>query len=121
LTQAVEHRDLDGSTSVIAVRGALILGPTGKQIEALVTQLLSAGRHNLVFDLSGVTHIDSTGLGCFIDAHSRLERVGGQMRLAGAGGLVRDTFHVTRLDTVFRFYPTLEAACEGLTRPPPAD
>jgi anti-sigma B factor antagonist len=121
LTQAVEHRDLDGSTSVITLRGALILGPAGKQLEALVPELLSTGRRNLVFDLSGVTHIDSTGIGCFIDAHSRLGKVGGEMRLAGAGGLVRDTFHVTRLDTVFRFYPTVEAACESLTRPPPAD
>jgi anti-sigma B factor antagonist len=120
MTQAVEHRDLDGSTSVIAVRGALIFGPAGKQLEALVPQLIASGRRNLVFDLSGLTHIDSTGIGCFIDAHSRLEKVGGEMRLAGAGGMVRDSFHVTRLDTVFHFYPTVEAACEGLTRPPPA-
>jgi len=121
LTQAVEHRDLDSSTSVITLRGALILGPAGKQLEALVPQLLSSGRRNLVFDLSGVTHIDSTGIGCFIDAHSRLEKIGGQMRLAGASGMVRDTFHVTRLDTVFRFFPSVESACEGLTRPPAAD
>jgi len=40
--------------------------------------------------------------------------MGGQMRLAGATGAVRDSFRVTRLDTVFSFYPDVEAACEGL-------
>ena len=113
--QAVEHRDLDGSTSVITLRGALILGLAPKQLEALVPQLVASGHRNLVFDLSGVTHIDSTGIGCFIDTHSRLEKIGGHMLLAGAGGMVRDSFRVTRLDTVFRFYPTVEAACEGLS------
>jgi hypothetical protein len=37
------------------------------------------------------------------------------MRLAGATGAVRDSFRVTRLDTIFRFFPTVEAACEGLS------
>jgi anti-sigma B factor antagonist len=108
---AIEHQ---GTTSIITLRGKLMLGEEGTQLEALVPQLLRDGRKNLVFDLTGVTHIDSTGIGRFIDIYSRLGKIGGQMRLAGATGAVRDSFRVTRLDTVFRFYPTVEAACEGL-------
>ena len=67
----------------------------------------------LVFDLSGMTRIDSTGIGRFIDTYGRLRQSGGQMRLAGAAGTVRDAFRLTRLDTVFSFYPTVKAACEG--------
>jgi len=111
---AIEQIDRNGSTSVIMLRGKLMLGEEAAQLEGLVPQLLKDGRKNLVFDLSGVTHIDSTGIGRFIDAYSRLLPVGGQMRLAGASGAVRDSFRVTRLDTVFKFYPTVEAACEGL-------
>lgn len=111
---AIEQKDMNGATSVITLRGKLMLGEEAAQMEGLVPQLLKDGRKNLVFDLSGVTHIDSTGIGRFIDAYSRLAPVGGQMRLAGASGAVRDSFRVTRLDTVFKFYPTVEAACEGL-------
>jgi len=111
---AIEQKDMNGATSVITLRGKLMLGEEAAQMEGLVPQLLKDGRKNLVFDLSGVTHIDSTGIGRFIDAYSRLMPVGGQMRLAGASGAVRDSFRVTRLDTVFKFYPTVEAACEGL-------
>jgi anti-sigma B factor antagonist len=111
---AVEQQDVDGSTSVITLRGKLMLGEEAAQLETLVPELLRNGRKNLVFDLSGVTHIDSTGIGRFIDAYGRLMQAGGDMRLAGATGAVRDSFRVTRLDTVFKFYPTVEAACEGL-------
>ena len=110
----VEHQDVQELTSVITLRGKLMLGEECAQLETLVPQLLKNGRKNLVFDLSGVTHIDSTGIGRFIDAFSRLTRIGGQMRLAGASGAVRDSFRVTRLDTVFTFYPTVEEACVGL-------
>src|SRR4051812_4398631 len=96
----VEHQDMQAATSVITLRGKLMLGEECAQLENLVPQLLKSGRKNLVFDLSGVTHIDSTGIGRFIDTFSRLTKVGGQMRLAAAGGAVRDSFRVTRLDTV---------------------
>jgi hypothetical protein len=36
------------------------------------------------------------------------------MRMAGAEGTVRDAFRLTRLDTVFSFYKTVEEACAGL-------
>jgi anti-sigma B factor antagonist len=110
----VERQDVQDGTSVITLRGKLMLGEGSAQLENLVPQLLKVGRKNLVFDLTGLTHIDSTGIGRFIDTYSRLGQAGGQMRLAGATGAVRDSFRVTRLDTIFRFFPTVEAACEGL-------
>ena len=111
---AVEHQDMHRSTSIITLRGKLMLGEEAAQLEILVPRLVQSGCKNLIFDLSGVTHIDSTGIGRFIDAYSRLTPIGGELRLAGATGAVRDSFHVTRLDTVFKFYPTVESACEGL-------
>jgi anti-sigma B factor antagonist len=110
----VEHQDLPNGTSVIRLRGKMLLGAPLLPLESLVPELVAGGRKNLVFDLSGVTHIDSTGIGRFIDTYGRLERVGGRMFLAGAKGAVRDCFRITRLDTVFSFYPSVEAACEGL-------
>ncbi|MCX6625846.1 MAG: STAS domain-containing protein, partial [Acidobacteria bacterium] len=60
---------------------------------------------NFVIDLSGVTHIDSTGIGRFIAGFNRVFQAKGRLVMAGATGQVRDSFAVTRLDTVFRFYP----------------
>jgi anti-anti-sigma factor len=110
----VEHQEVQGETSIITLRGQLMLGKEGAQLETLVPELLKGGCKNLVFDLSGVSHIDSTGIGRFIHAYSQVGLAGGQMRMAAAPGYVRSSFRVTRLDTVFAFYPTVEAACEGL-------
>jgi anti-sigma B factor antagonist len=98
---------------VVALRGKLMLGVDSQQLSDVIPQLLSEGRTKLIFDLSGVTHIDSTGIGRFIDAYSRLMKVSGKMRLAGANGPVRESFRVTRLDTVFSFYPTVDEARAG--------
>lgn len=112
---ALEHRDIQPSTALITLQGKLLLGPESKELETLVPQLIATGHKNLVFDLHGVTHIDSTGIGRFIDTYTRLAKVGGKMCLAGASGAIRDSFHVTRLDTVFSFYPSVDAACQGLS------
>ena len=109
-----ENRDLTPQTGVVTLRGRLMLGKECTQLGDFVEGLLNGGRKNLVFDLTGVTQIDSTGLGRFIDAFGHLQKSGGVMRLAGASGPVRDSFRVTRLDTVFSFYPSVDAACEGL-------
>lgn|SRR5690242_16887972 len=111
---ALEHHDLQPSTTLITLKGKLLLGRDSNELANLVPELIASGRLNLVFDMRGLTHIDSTGIGRFIDTYSRLAKVGGKMRLAGATGAVRDSFHVTRLDTVFSFYPTVESAVQGL-------
>ena len=107
----IEHKQMDPGASLITLRGKLLLGPECKQLEALVPELLASGNKTLVFDLSEVTHIDSTGIGRFIDTYGRVKKAGGEMRLAGASGVVRESFRITRLDTVFPLYPTVEAAC----------
>jgi anti-sigma B factor antagonist len=109
----IERVDGEGAVTVVILRGKLMLGEDSNQLEAVIPELLKEGRTKLIFDLSGVTHIDSTGIGRFIDTYSRLAKVSGKMRLAGATGAVRESFRVTRLDTVFSFFPSVEEAQTG--------
>ena len=119
MTLPIEHREVAPATRVISLSGKLLLGTESvAELEKLVPQLVAAGSRNLVFDLSGLTRIDSTGIGRFIDAYGQLKKSGGQMRLAGASGAVRESFRLTRLDSIFSFYPTVEAACEGIAGAP---
>ncbi|MEP7352319.1 MAG: STAS domain-containing protein [Acidobacteriota bacterium] len=100
----------DELSTVVRLEGRLMLGPSCAELEALIEHEIAQGRRRLVFDLSTLTAMDSTGLGRFIDAHQKLEELGGELRIAGAAGSVREMLRVTKLDTVFSLYPTVQAA-----------
>ncbi|SRR5487761_2195941 len=110
----VERVDGERSLSVVFLRGKLMLGEDCRQLDAILPGLFKDGRTRLIFEMSGVTHIDSTGIGRFIDIYGQLGKLGGTMRMVGAKGTVRDSFRVTRLDTVFPFFATVDEAKAGL-------
>lgn len=109
----LHHLETESGVVVINVGGRVMLGEESAQVEKLVADLLTTGRRKFVFELSGVTHMDSTGIGRFIASLNKVMQAGGQLRMAAASAVVREGFRVTRLDTVFQFFPDVEAACEG--------
>jgi anti-anti-sigma factor len=110
-----EQRELPGGIVVIAIAGKLMLGSESQQLETLTDDLLAQGRRKFILDLAGVTRMDSTGIGRFIYCYNRISANGGKLALAGAKGYLREGFAVSRLDTVLRFYPDLEAAARTLS------
>lgn len=106
----ITHQEVAPGTVVITLAGKLMLGQEGDQIVTLVERRLAAGDRKLIFELSGVTTIDSTGIGRFIAAFNKIMAAGGEMRMAGATGHVMQSFRVSLLDKVFSFYPSLSQA-----------
>jgi len=99
--------------ALIKLAGRLMLGPESAQLETLATGLFDGGTSKIIIDLGGVTHIDSTGIGRCIACLNKAMAVKGQLHMASAKGQVRDSFRVTRLDRMFRFFDTLEEAKSG--------
>ncbi|MCP5112216.1 MAG: STAS domain-containing protein [bacterium] len=110
----ISHTETEQGVVVIAVSGRVMLGTESQKIETTLEQFISKGRRKFVFDLSGVKYIDSTGIGRFISGLNKVMQAGGKLRMAGAQGIVREGFRVTRLDTVFEFFDDLDKACQGM-------
>ena len=110
----IEHKEFSPGTVVITLSGRITLGESSAEIEALVKRLIDEGKNHVVFDMSEVTHIDSTGIGRFISSLNKLRQAGGSLRMAGATGQVRDAFHVTRLDTIFQFDDDVDSSLKAL-------
>src|ERR1035441_4166607 len=106
----ISHSEVAPAAVVIKLAGKLMLGPEGDQIVSLVENLIGRGKRLFIFDLAGVGAIDSTGIGRFISSFNKIMAVGGEMRMAGARGHVLESFRVSLLDKVFRFYPNVDAA-----------
>jgi anti-sigma B factor antagonist len=106
----ISHTEIAPVAVVVRVAGKVMMGTESEQIVTLVEGLLRDGKRTIVFDIAGVTKIDSTGIGRFISSYNKIAAAGGEMRMAGATGTLLQAFHVSLLDTVFRFYPDVETA-----------
>jgi anti-sigma B factor antagonist len=105
MSLSIRHQEPDSTSAVITLSGRLLLGAPCQEVERMVADLLSRDIRQITFDIAGLTHIDSTGIGRFIDAYSKLRAGGGTMRITGAIGGVREMFRITRLDTVLPVEP----------------
>jgi len=111
----IHHAEVEPGVVVITLAGKLMLGGEGQQIEELVPQLLGEGRRRIIFEIAGLTRVDSTGIGRFISSYNKIEEAGGKMGIAGATPHLRDCFHATQLDRVFRFYADVDSARTAMT------
>jgi anti-sigma B factor antagonist len=68
------------------------------------------GAEIVVVDLSTTTFIDSMTLGILLGAGRRLQRRGGELRIACVDPNIKRIFEITLLDRVFAIYPSLAAA-----------
>lgn len=109
----IQHSQAGPYTAIVTLSGKMMLGTGTERVVALVEELLGKGTKNIVFDLSGVTALDSTGVGQFIAAFNKIMAAGGEMRMAGATGHVMQTFHVSRLDRMFPFFASTEEAAKA--------
>jgi len=108
----ISHKEVTPGVVVVTLAGKVMMGAESEQILSLVEAVLREGKRTIIFDIAGITHIDSTGIGRFISSYHKIVAAGGEMRMAGATGPLFQAFHVSMLDTVFRFYPDVEAACK---------
>lgn len=107
--------DLDITTSVndahtvVRVQGEVDVY-TAPQLRERLDAEIEAGRHDLVVDLSGVSFMDSTGLGVLVGRLKQIRVHDGTMRLVCAHDRVLKVFVITGLDKVFEIFPTVDEA-----------
>lgn len=88
-------------------RGALVLDISGRltvlerNLSELVRQYLKAGSRQFILNLSGVTNIDSFGLGELVTVYVSVTNAGGTLKLLTPSKRVRKLLHISKLDTVF--------------------
>lgn len=77
-----------------------------------VARIIQDGETDLVLDLSNVEFIDSSGLGALVSVLKTLGR-SGSLAISGLQKSAEQIFKLTRMDTVFTIYPSVDAAVEA--------
>ena len=75
--------------------------------------LLAEETQRLVVDLDDVGFLDSTALGVLVGALKRARGEGGDVRIVCTQPRVRKVFEITRLDSAFDLFDTVDEAVRG--------
>ena len=94
-----EMKNVDDQMHVI-LAGSIYV-EDAKELREKIADLIEKGQINLLFDLSQVDSIESTGLGRFVSINKQAQKRGGSIMLKGLQGLVKEVFELTRLTKVF--------------------
>ena len=65
---------------------------------------------SLIIDFTGVPYIDSAGIGALVSAYVTHNKDGRSLALVGVNDRVRNALIVTRVESFFRFFPTVAGA-----------
>ncbi len=98
-----------GKHAVAEVTGELDVY-TAPALEELLGDLVDAGKVDIVVDLTGVTFMDSTGLGLLIKVLKWTREHDGSLRIVANTEKVLKVFRVTGLESVLSIFPTRDEA-----------
>jgi anti-anti-sigma factor len=115
----IDTKRIEPDITLVELSGKIALGRDSQRIETLVQDLLRQNEKKMILDISHVDHLDSTGIGVLAYCFGTMNRMGGEMRIAGAHGKVLHLLQITRLDNVLPLYSSVETACAGLGSKPP--
>jgi anti-sigma B factor antagonist len=101
-----------GEIIVVHCQGRIVYRDEAAALSRIVDEVLHPGSR-LVLELSGVSSIDSAGIGELALLQTWAQNRNAELKCAGPNELVRALLDLTNLDSVMEVYPTLEAALES--------
>jgi anti-sigma B factor antagonist len=102
-----------GSARIVTVNADRIDAAIAIQFKEDMRAETEDGPDHVILDLSGVNFIDSSGLGAIVAAMKQMGS-GRNLDLAGLTPTVDKVFRLTRMDTVFNLFKSLEDAKAAL-------
>jgi stage II sporulation protein AA (anti-sigma F factor antagonist) len=114
MTPVLLDLEIKQETLFIRLRGELDLGAADHLRNALEQALDREPIINLVFNLAGVSFIDSSGLGVLLGRYKRVSKNGGKVMLVSPQPQVR---RILELSGLFRIMDELSSESEALVKP----
>jgi anti-sigma B factor antagonist len=105
----------DHGITVVSCQGRIVFGEEATELRETLKRVLASTKQ-IVLNLSGVTYIDSGGLGMLVGVYSSARAAGADIKLTGLGQRLRDVLQITKLVTVFEVYDTEQEAVAAFRR-----
>ncbi len=84
-----------GGISVVRVGETRLMYPILSDFSTAVSELVAAGKLEILIDLSPVTYVDSATIGCLMDLFRQVTTAGGHLKLSGVQKRVETMLSMT--------------------------
>jgi len=111
LKLSLETRN-SGDVIIVHCQGRIAYRDEAAALSRLVGEVLQHASR-VVLDLSGVSSLDSAGIGELALLQTWAQERNASLKCAGANSLVRTLLDLTNLDSVLEVHPSLDAALEA--------
>jgi anti-sigma B factor antagonist len=96
--------------AVVDISGRITLGEASSNLHDEIRELIAQGHLKILLNLTGVTFMDSAGIGELVSGYVTVSHNRGRLKLCGLTKRVRDLLQVTRLYSVLDIYEWEEDA-----------
>lgn len=104
------HSKTRGDVAVLGLQGRLVAGVGDVMLRDAMNELLADGWRKILLDLSGVSHIDSSGVGELVASRRIARRFGSGLKLVRAESGVEQVFKIAQILPLFSFYDSVDDA-----------
>jgi anti-sigma B factor antagonist len=108
-TLSIDSRLEGPETGLLSLTGEVDVA-NAPEFRQSALHLLAGGAKRLVVDLTGITYMDSSGLGALVGLLKRLKESGGKLAIAGPQPQVKRLFEITGLNQVFPLFDDVGSA-----------
>jgi anti-sigma B factor antagonist len=117
--QLIAEIEVIGETAVATFTETELTQESGaEQLADLLQVMAETGAIYFVLDVQSVQFMDTTCLGCLVEALNQLVAQGGRIALANSNHNVDYIFRLTRLDRVFRICADVPSALQAVEPQP---
>ncbi len=96
-------RDVNG-VEIVKLEGKITIGAGDQQLREVISNFVNDGKTKVLLDMSGVTTIDSSGIGELVGSYTTVANRGGKLKLLHLPAKLNELLHITQLITVFEVY-----------------
>lgn len=100
-----------GDAAIVRLSGSCSMN-VSQRVGDCVKGLASEGFRVIAVDMSQVDFVESTTLGLLVAGYLRARKHNGDVRIVSPAPEIMRLFELTRLEQLFRIYPTVEAAIQ---------
>ena len=101
---------IEDETGLFSLEGNLIGEQDGMSFTEDFNEEIEDGCKFFIIDLSELKHVNSSGLGVLITCLTKARKKDGEVILVNPSDYIRNLMMITKLNSIFSIYDTVEAA-----------